>query len=65
MAKKAKKGGDILVVSSKIKAYVKSKRMMSSGELTGALSREVEKILDKAMTRTKSNRRSTVKAQDL
>ena len=56
---------ETLVVGSKVKAYVKSKDMMSSGELIGALSDKVHDLLDAAIARTKSNKRSTVKASDL
>ena len=54
-----------LVVASKVKAYVKSKGMMSSSEVMAELSCKIYCILDKAMCRTKENRRSTVKAIDL
>jgi hypothetical protein len=69
MAKKkaAKKAAakETLVVASKVKAYVKSKGMMSSSELIEALSCKVYCLLDHAMSRTEANRRSTVKATDL
>jgi len=65
-AKAAKKAGnEPLVVASKVKAYVKSKKMMSSSDMIIALSDKVYCILDHAMKRTEANRRSTVKAQDL
>ena len=56
---------DSLIVASKVKAYIKSKKMMTSSEAIGALSDKVYCILDAAAERTKANRRSTVKAQDL
>lgn len=56
---------DILVVASKVKAYVKSQEMMTSSEAIEALSTEVYELLDDAIARAKANRRSTVKAQDL
>ena len=67
MAKKkaAKNVKESLIVASKVKAYIKSKKMMTSSESLGALSDKVYAILDGAITRTKANRRSTVKAQDL
>lgn len=74
MAKKAAKKAkaakpaskkEMLVVASKIKAYVKSKGMMSSSESLGALNDVVYGILDQAIARTQGNRRSTVKPQDL
>jgi hypothetical protein len=56
---------EILVVASKVKAYVKSQDMMTSSEAIEALSEEVHELLDDAIARAKANRRSTVKAQDL
>ena len=56
---------EVLVVASKVRAYIKSKKMMCSSELIGALSDKVCCILDHAVKRTEANRRSTVKAQDL
>jgi hypothetical protein len=61
MAKKR----ESLVVASKVKAYVKSKKMMTSSEALGAISDNVYGILDGAIARAKANRRSTIKAQDL
>ena len=61
MAKKR----DSLVVASKIKAYIKSKKMMTSSDALEAISDQVYCMLDKAIERTKANRRSTVKPQDL
>ena len=54
-----------LVVASKVKAYIKSKKMMTSSDALGALSDRVYCILDDAIIRTKANRRTTVKPQDL
>jgi hypothetical protein len=61
MAKKR----DSLIVASKVKAYIKSKKMMTSSESLEAISDKVYSMLDAAIVRTKANRRSTVKAQDL
>ena len=66
--KKAKKKAskkEVLVVASKVKAYVKSKKMMTSADAVAALSDAVYALLDDAIARTKANRRSTVKPQDL
>lgn len=63
--KKAAKSKEVLVVASKVKAYVKSKKMMTSSDSIGALSDQVYAMLDAAIARTKANRRSTVKPQDL
>jgi len=61
MAKKK----ESLIVASKVKAYIKSKKMMTSSDAIGAISDQVYGMLDAAIARTKANRRSTVKAQDL
>ena len=61
MAKKK----ESLIVASKVKAYIKSKHMRTSSEAIGAISDAVYCMLDAAIVRTKANRRSTVKAQDL
>ena len=61
MAKKR----ESLIVASKVKAYIKSKKMMTSSDALSALSDKVYSLLDAATARTKANRRSTVKAQDL
>lgn len=69
MAKKAakKKTGkkEILIIASKTKAYIKSKGMMTSSDAIGALSDAIYALIDAAIVRTKANRRSTVKPQDL
>ncbi|MHC5060215.1 MAG: hypothetical protein ACYTFK_03920 [Planctomycetota bacterium] len=61
--KKSKK--EVLVVASKVKAYIKSKGAMTSSDAIGSLNDCVYAILDAAVKRTKANRRSTVKPQDL
>ncbi|HUW19906.1 MAG TPA: hypothetical protein VMW16_11445 [Sedimentisphaerales bacterium] len=65
MAKKKESAKESLIVASKVKAYVRSKKMMTSSEALGAISDVVYCALDAAMNRAKANRRSTVKAQDL
>lgn len=66
-AKKAAKASktEVLVVASKVKAYVKSKNKMSSSDAIAALNDKVYAMLDAAIQRTEANRRSTVKPQDL
>ena len=64
VAKKAS-SKEVLVVASKVKAYVKSKKMMTSSDAVAALSDKVYALLDDAIVRTKANKRSTVKPQDL
>ena len=61
MAKKR----ESLIVASKVKAYIKSKKMMTSSDALEAISEKVYCMLDSAITRTQANRRSTVKPQDL
>jgi hypothetical protein len=61
MAKKR----DSLIVASKVKAYIKSKKMMTSSDALEAISDRVYSMLDAAISRTQANRRSTVKPQDL
>ena len=56
---------EVLVVASKVKAYIKSKKMMTSSDAIGALSDKVYGMLDGAVARCKANRRSTIKPQDL
>jgi len=56
---------EVLVVASKVKAYIKSKNMMTSSDAVATLSDKVYAILDEAVARTKANRRSTVRPQDL
>ncbi len=63
MAKKKER--ESLIVASKVKAYIKSKGMMTSSDALGAISEAVYGMLDCAAARTKANRRSTVKPQDL
>lgn len=54
-----------LIVASKIKAYIKSKNMMTSSESLEAINNNVYDLLDAAIARADANRRTTVKAQDL
>ncbi len=54
-----------LIVASKVKAYIKSKKMMTSADALEAISDKVYSMLDDAIARTQANRRSTVKAHDL
>ncbi len=63
--KKAPKTREVLVVASKVKDFIKSKGCMTSGDTIPALSEKVYALIEEAITRTKENRRSTVKPQDL
>ena len=65
--KTARKAGkkEVLVVASKVKAYVKSKGCMCGADAVAAMSDCVYCCLDQTVKRAKANRRRTVKAQDL
>lgn len=65
VAKKKASAKEVLVVASKVKAYVKSQGKMSSSDAIAALNEKVYALLDAAIERTEANRRSTVKPQDL
>jgi hypothetical protein len=62
-AKSSKK--EMLVVASKVKAFVKSKGMMTASDSLPALNDKIYCILSTALERTAANRRSTLKPQDL
>ena len=64
-AKRKASKKEVLVVASKVKAYIKKKGCMTSSDAVGALNEKVYALLDAAAARTKANRRSTVKPQDL
>jgi hypothetical protein len=65
-ASKSKKSSrEVLVVASKVKAYVKGKKMNTSAESIQALSARVYEMLDCATGRTRNNGRKTLKAHDL
>lgn len=65
--KKAPKAApkEMLLVGSKVKAYIKSQGCMTSSEALAALNDCVHCCLDRAIGRTQANKRSTVKPQDL
>ena len=63
VAKKACK--ESLVVASKVKAYIKSKKMMTSSDALCALNDVVYAAIAAGIARTQANKRSTVKPQDL
>ncbi len=54
-----------LVIASKVKAYVKEKGCMMSSDALDSISDEIRKMIDRAVTRTKDNKRSTLKPYDL
>jgi len=59
------KTAEMMVVASKVKAYIKGKGCMTSSDALAALNEKLAGLLDAAVERTKGNKRSTVKAQDL
>jgi len=64
-AKKPAAAREVLVVASKVKEYIKSKGLQSSGEVVPALSDKIYAMIDEAAGRTQENRRSTVRPHDL
>ena len=54
-----------LIVASKVKAYIKSKKLMTASDSLEAINAKLYALLDAAAERTTANRRSTVKPQDL
>lgn len=56
---------DALLVASKVRAHLKSKGVKMSGDLPDALNKKVMWMLDEAAGRTRANKRSTVKPQDV
>ena len=54
-----------LVVTSKVKEYIKSKGCQTSADAVDALSKKVMCMLDCAVERVKANGRATVKSYDL
>ena len=57
---------DILVVSSKVKKFVREKSgMNTSAEVLESLSQKVEQICLEAIERARSDGRKTVKGRDL
>jgi len=64
-AKKGGKSREVLVVASKVKEFIKSKGCMTSSDTIPAISEKIYALLEDAIGRTKGNKRSTVKPQDL
>jgi len=54
---------ELLVVRSKIKDVAKGVNV--SGDFADALSKEVEKLVARAVERAKANKRGTIKPRDL
>jgi histone H3/H4 len=54
-----------VVIGSKVKAVIKEKGLMCSGELPGAVSDKVRAMIEAACERATANKRSTVRPHDL
>jgi histone H3/H4 len=63
MAKK--KGKDMLVVGSKVKEYIRAKKLMCAADVLEAVNACVCCCLDKAAARAQANGRKTVQARDV
>lgn len=59
------KAKETVVVGTKVKDVVRDAGLRSDGELIGAVSNKVHEILQAAITRCKSNNRSTLRPHDL
>lgn len=58
--------GDILVVTSKVKKYIKeASQMNTSGETIEILSKAVEQLCQKGIESAKADGRKTVMARDI
>ena len=55
---------EILVVGSKVKDVIKAAGLNTAGDFAEGLSKEVESLIKKAITRCKENGRKTVRACD-
>jgi hypothetical protein len=56
---------EVLIVASKVRNYLKSKGVKMSGELVEGLNKRVLELLDQGSSRTKANKRSTMKSHDV
>ena len=56
---------ELLVVASKVRSYLKEKNAKMSGDLPEAINAKVMAILDDATGRSRGNKRTTVKPQDV
>lgn len=56
---------ELLVVASKVRAYLKEKDAKMSGDLPEAINKKIMTVLDDAVMRSKGNKRTTVKPQDI
>ena len=58
-------GKEMLLVASKVKAYLKSKGMMCAADVLKAANDSLYACLDKAAERAEANGRKTVQAKDI
>ena len=56
---------EILVIQSKIRDMIKADGCATSQEAVEALSKEIERVIKRAVERAKDNGRKTVKGQDI
>jgi histone H3/H4 len=56
---------EILVVQSKVREMIKAKGCSTSADAVEALSAEVNRLINRAIERTKANGRKTVKGSDI
>ena len=63
--KKVAAKGEVLVVASKVRQFVRGKDVNMSSEVIGALNSVVQELLAKAVKRTTENKRKTLRPQDL
>ncbi len=56
---------EVLVVASKVKAYIKAAGMATSASAIDVLSDKVREICDKAIENSKNDKRKTVKDRDI
>jgi hypothetical protein len=57
--------GEMMVVTSKVKACAKSLKLKCAGDLPDALNNKVKEMLATAAERARANRRGTLRPQDL
>ena len=56
---------EMLIVASKVKAYIKSKNFMTAGDALEAINDKVYRLIDEALARTEANKRQTLKPTDV
>ncbi|NNE43748.1 MAG: hypothetical protein HKN12_06050 [Gemmatimonadetes bacterium] len=56
---------EILVVQSKVREMIKAKGCSTSADAIDALSSEINRLINRAIERTKANGRKTVKGSDI